>query len=53
MDRIVHFKQEEITGHETQMGLDIKTDRLTDRQLQYDFDLNTYFESSRILQNPR
>jgi hypothetical protein len=41
MDRTVTVKQEEISGHEPQMGLDTETDRLTDRQLQCDltFDL--------------
>jgi hypothetical protein len=39
MGRTVIFKQEEISGHEPQMGLDTKTDRRTDRQLQCDFDL--------------
>jgi hypothetical protein len=28
-DRTVTFKQEEMSGHETQTGLDNKTDRLT------------------------
>jgi hypothetical protein len=37
MDRTVTFNKEEISGHESQMGLDTKTDRLTDRQLQCDF----------------
>jgi hypothetical protein len=39
MDRTVTFKQEETSGHEPQPGLDTKTDRLTDRQSQCDFDL--------------
>jgi hypothetical protein len=39
MDRTVTFKRKEIFGPEPQMGLDTKTDRLTDRQLQCDFDL--------------
>jgi hypothetical protein len=43
MDRRVTFKQEEISGHEPQSGLDTKTDRLTDRQSQCDLDLT--FES--------
>jgi hypothetical protein len=30
-------ESEETSGHETQPGLDTKTDRLTDRQLQCDF----------------
>jgi hypothetical protein len=33
------FKQEEIFGLKSQMGLDTKTDRLTDHQLQCDSDL--------------
>jgi hypothetical protein len=41
MDRRVTFKQEETSGHEPQSGLDTKTDRLTDRQLQSDFDFDT------------
>jgi hypothetical protein len=43
MDRTVTFKQEETSGHEPQPGLDAKTDRLTDRQSQcdFDFDLNS------------
>jgi hypothetical protein len=42
MDRTVTFRQEETSGHEPQPGLDTKTDRLTDRQSQcdFDFDLN-------------
>jgi hypothetical protein len=36
MDRTETFKQEEISGHEPQTGLDTKIDRLTDRQSQYD-----------------
>jgi hypothetical protein len=31
MDRIKTFKQEELSDHEPQTGLDIKTERLTDR----------------------
>jgi hypothetical protein len=38
MDKIETLKQEEISGNEPQMGIDPKTDRLTDRQLQCDFD---------------
>jgi hypothetical protein len=38
MDRAVTFKQEETSGHEPQPGLDTKSDRLTDRQSQCDFD---------------
>jgi hypothetical protein len=40
MDRTVTFKQEETSGHEPQTGLDTKTDRLTDRQLQSDFEFD-------------
>jgi hypothetical protein len=40
MDRTIAFKQEEISGHEPQMGFDTKTDRLTDRQLQCEFDFD-------------
>jgi hypothetical protein len=40
MDRTVTYKQEEISGHEPQMGLDTKIDRLTDCQLQCDFDFD-------------
>jgi hypothetical protein len=39
MDRAVTFKQEEISGRVPQPGLDTKTDRLTARQSQCDFDL--------------
>jgi hypothetical protein len=35
------FKQEETSGHEPQAGLDTKTDKLTDRQSQCDFDLSS------------
>jgi hypothetical protein len=42
MDRTVTFKQEETSGHEPQPGLDTKTDRLTDRQSQCDFDLRIH-----------
>jgi hypothetical protein len=38
MARTVTFKQEETSGREPQQGLDTKTDRLTDRQSQCDFD---------------
>jgi hypothetical protein len=38
MDRTVTFKQEEISGLEPRTRLDTKTDRLTDRQSQCDFD---------------
>jgi hypothetical protein len=43
MDRTVTFKQEEKSGHEPQMGLDTKTDWLTDRQSQCDFDFENAF----------
>jgi hypothetical protein len=46
MDRTETFKQEEISGHEPQMGLGTKTDNLTDRQLQCDYDFDLM--SSRI-----
>jgi hypothetical protein len=40
MNRTETFEQEEISGHESQAGLDTKqTDWLTDRQSQCDFDL--------------
>jgi hypothetical protein len=41
----VTFKQEEISGRVPQPGLDDKTDRLTDRQSQcdFDFDFETQF----------
>jgi hypothetical protein len=39
MDRTVTFEQEETSGHKPQPGLDTKTDRMTDRQSQCDFDL--------------
>jgi hypothetical protein len=39
MDRTVPCKQEETSGHEPPPGLDTKTDKLTDRQSQCDFDL--------------
>jgi hypothetical protein len=38
VDRTVTFKQQEKSGHEPQPGLDTKTDRMTDRQSQWDFD---------------
>jgi hypothetical protein len=41
MDKTVTFIQKEISGHEPQLGLDTKTDRLTDRQLQHNFDFYT------------
>jgi hypothetical protein len=40
MDRTVTLKQEETSGHEPQPELDTKTDRLTDRQSQCDFDFD-------------
>jgi hypothetical protein len=43
MDRTVTFKQEETSGYELQPGLDTKTDRLTDRQSQCDFDFGLLF----------
>jgi hypothetical protein len=42
MDMTVTAKQELIPGHEPQMGLDTKTDWLTDRQSQCDFDFDFY-----------
>jgi hypothetical protein len=45
MDRTVTFKEEETSGHEPQPGPDTKTDRLTDRQSQCDFD----FEEKRAV----
>jgi hypothetical protein len=36
-----NFQTEETSGHEPQQGLDTKTDRLTDRQLQCDFDFKS------------
>jgi hypothetical protein len=47
MDRTVTFKQEETSGHEFQPGLDTKTDRLPDRQLQCDSDSD--YLGNRIL----
>jgi hypothetical protein len=38
MDRTVTFKEELISGHEPRTGLDTKTDKLTDCQLQCDSD---------------
>jgi hypothetical protein len=49
MDRTVTFKQEETSGHEPQPGIDTKTDRLTDRQSQCDFDLISVLSSVRPL----
>jgi hypothetical protein len=48
MDRTVTFKQEETSGHEPQSRLDTKTDRLTDRQLQSDFDFDLGIQHSGI-----
>jgi hypothetical protein len=39
------FKQEEISSHEPQTGLDTKADRLTDRQSQCDFDSDFDFDT--------
>jgi hypothetical protein len=41
-DRHFHIrkKKKEKSGHEPQSGLNTKTDRLTDRQSQCDFDLD-------------
>jgi hypothetical protein len=38
MDRTEIFKQEEISSHEPQLGLDTKIDRLSEHQSQCDFD---------------
>jgi hypothetical protein len=38
MYRTAAFTKKKTSGHEPQLGLDTKTDRLTDRQLQHDFD---------------
>jgi hypothetical protein len=38
MDRTASFTKKKTSGHEPQLGLDTKTNRLTDRQLQHDFD---------------
>jgi hypothetical protein len=38
--KTVSVKQDKITGHEPQMGLDTKICWLTDRQSQYDFDFD-------------
>jgi hypothetical protein len=43
MDRTVIFKEEEISGRVPQPGLDAKTDRLTDRQSQCDFDFDQLY----------
>jgi hypothetical protein len=48
MGRAVIFKQEETSGHEPQPGLDTKTDRLTDRQSQCDFDFEKKTEEKRL-----
>jgi hypothetical protein len=47
MDKTATFKQEEISGRVPQPGLDAKTDRLTYRQSQCDFDL-TFKAISRV-----
>jgi hypothetical protein len=39
MKRTEIFKEKEISGDEPQTGVDINTDRLTDRQSQFDFSL--------------
>jgi hypothetical protein len=44
MDRTATFTQKKTSGHEPQLGLETKTDRLTDRQLQHDFDFDFGFE---------
>jgi hypothetical protein len=53
MDRTVTFKQEETPGQEPQPGLDIKTDRLTDRQLQCDSDANISHNYACIKRTPQ
>jgi hypothetical protein len=40
MDRTATFTKKKTSGHEPQLGLDTKTDRLTDRQLQHYFDFD-------------
>jgi hypothetical protein len=40
MDRTATFTKKKTSGHESQLGLDTKTDSLTDRPLQHDFDFN-------------
>jgi hypothetical protein len=53
MDRTGTFKRK-ISGHETQTGLDTKTDRMTDHQSQCDFDsdfdlLPCYLDASVVV----
>jgi hypothetical protein len=48
VDRTVTFKQEETSGHEFQSGLDTKTDKLTDRQLQCDSDSEDQTMTQRL-----
>jgi hypothetical protein len=43
MDRTATVAKKKTSGHEPQLGLDTKTDRLTDRQLQHDFDFDFVF----------
>jgi hypothetical protein len=40
MERTVNFTKKKTSCHVPQLGLEAKTDRLTDRQLQYDFDFD-------------
>jgi hypothetical protein len=40
-NKTVTFKQQQISGHEPEMGLDTKTYWLTDRQSQCDFDFDS------------
>jgi hypothetical protein len=40
MVRRVTLKEEEISCHEPNTGLDVKTDRLTDLQLECDFEFH-------------
>jgi hypothetical protein len=40
MDMTATFTKKKTAGHEPQLGLDTKTDRLTDRQLRHDFDFD-------------
>jgi hypothetical protein len=46
MDKTETFTKKKTSDHKPQLGLDTKTDRLTDRQLQHDFDSD--FESGRV-----
>jgi hypothetical protein len=48
MDRTVTFKQEEISYRVSQPGLDAKTDKLTDRQSQCDFDFDLDVKSHKL-----